>query len=106
MLEAGRTAEERKPAYYAALGRETRRLRELVENLLDFGRLESGRYKHRPERLDLREFVQGLVEELRDEPAAASHDLVFEPEGDELAVSADRDILRRAVWNLLGASAM
>jgi signal transduction histidine kinase len=101
MLEAGRAAEERKPAYYTALGRETRRLRELVENLLDFGRIESGRYKYRPERLELREFVRGLVEEFRDEPAAASHDVVFEPDGDELAVSADRDVLRRAVWNLL-----
>jgi len=105
MLETDGAPEERKPAYYAALGRETRRLREMVEALLDFGRMESGRYKYKPEKLDLVEFVRGLVEEFREQPAAAQHDVVFETDQELQAVSADRETLRRAVWNLLDNAA-
>ncbi len=105
MLETGVAPEDRKAAYYAALGRETRRLREMVEALLDFGRLEAGRYKYKAEKLDLVEFVRGLVEEFREQPAASRHDLVFETDRERHAVSVDRQTLRRAVWNLLDNAA-
>jgi signal transduction histidine kinase len=105
ILENGGAPEERKPAYYAALRRETRRLHEMVETLLDFGRMESGRYKYRPERLDLVEFVRGLVEEFREQPSAARHEVVFEADREQHAISADPETLRRAVWNLLDNAA-
>ena len=100
MLATGGAPEERKPAYYAALERETRRLREMVEALLDFGRLESGRYRYKPERLDLVEFVRGLVEEFREQPAASRYEVAFETDQERQAVSADPGTLRRAGWNL------
>jgi signal transduction histidine kinase len=105
MLETGGAPDERKPAYYAALSCETGRLREMVEALLDFGRIESGRYRYNTEQLDLVEFVRTLVDEFRQHPGASSHEVVFEADEQPPPVSADRATLRRAVWNLLDNAA-
>ena len=51
MLERGRVpSEERKQLYYSMISRETQRLHRLVEDLLDFGRMEAGKkqYDMRP----------------------------------------------------------
>lgn len=101
MLETGGVPDHRKRVYYATLGRETARLRELVEGLLDFGRIESGHYRYRSETLDLVEFVRALADEFRGQGAASAHEIVFEATGEPPPVSADRATLRRAVWNLL-----
>ena len=42
MLERGRVPTERKQRYYELMARETSRLHRLVEDLLDFGRIEAG----------------------------------------------------------------
>lgn len=105
LLESGGAAEERRPLYYAALARETRRLRDMVENLLDFGRIEAGRYRYKPEDIDVTALVQSLVNEFRDQPAAQGHELVCESEPRGLHLTADREALRRAVWNLLDNAA-
>ncbi len=105
MLESGDAAEDRKPLYYKALSRETRRLREMVENLLDFGRVEAGRYKYKPEVVNAAEFVEILVEDFREQPAAANHELLFEAGAREIRMAIDREAMRRAFWNLLDNSA-
>ena len=105
MLDSGEAAEERKPLYYRALARETRRLREMVENLLDFGRIESGRYRYKPEELDAAELVSGVVEEFRSQPAAEGRELVFDPGPRDVRIAVDREAFRRALWNLLDNAA-
>lgn len=105
MLESGDAAENRKPLYYKALSRETRRLREMVENLLDFGRVEAGRYKYKPEEVNAAEFIEALIEDFREQPAAASHEVRFEAGSREIRMAIDREAIRRAFWNLLDNSA-
>jgi len=69
------TSEEARGQYYSLLSQETRRLHRLVEALLDFARMEAGRYRFRFEvELD----------------AAAG-----------LVCRIDRESLALAVWNLL-----
>jgi two-component system phosphate regulon sensor histidine kinase PhoR len=103
LLETGETAEERRPLYYQALARETRRLKEMVENLLDFGRMEAGRYRYKPEEVDTAELVRALVEEFKMEPAAAGREVALE--AGDAKVTVDRGAMRRAVWNLLDNAA-
>ena len=43
MLDEGSTEPDRLPHYYRALRRESHRLHAMVENLLDFGRIDAGR---------------------------------------------------------------
>lgn len=101
LLASGETPEERRPLYYQALARETRRLRDMVENLLDFGRMEAGRYRYRPERLDAAAIAFDLLEEFRAQPAAHGHAVLFEEPPSAVPLVADREALRRAFWNLL-----
>ena len=64
ILADGRVAsEERRNAYYKALERQTRRLHQLVESLLDFGRMEAGTSPYRLEPLDARELIRSIVEQ-------------------------------------------
>jgi signal transduction histidine kinase len=104
MLEEGNTAPDRLSQYYRALGRETRRLHEMVESLLDFGRLESGRRTFQMEETDVMEFTERVVEDFREGTHAGSHRL--ELSKDEtlrapLNVRVDREALTLAFRNLL-----
>ena len=72
LLEAGGTASERLPIYYRALGKETRRLHAMVESLLDFGRIDSGRRRYDLSETDAAEFVRRTVQEFRDQTGRGS----------------------------------
>jgi signal transduction histidine kinase len=95
LLEEGGTAPERLPHYYRALGRETRRLHSMVENLLDFGRMESGRRVYQMQDTRIEDVARRVVDEfdsprLRLNASAQAHH-----------VRADRDALALAVRNLV-----
>jgi two-component system phosphate regulon sensor histidine kinase PhoR len=95
LLEEGGTPAERLPQYYQALGRETRRLHGMVENLLDFGRMESGRRAYQMEDTSLVEVAQRVMEEF------ASSRLRLDVSVEAPPVRADRDALALAVRNLV-----
>ena len=99
MLEEGATPGDRLPVYYRALGKETRRLRGMVESLLDFGRMEAGRRIFHMEDLDAAELVRGAVEEFRDQ--ANCHRVELEMPAGERRIRADREAIARALRNLL-----
>jgi signal transduction histidine kinase len=94
------TSEAARGEYYSLLSQETRRLHRLVEALLNFARMESGRYRFRFERADLGQLATDVVEEFRRERVADGFDIRLEAEGD-LASSVDRESMALAIWNLL-----
>jgi signal transduction histidine kinase len=94
------TSEAARGEYYSLLSQETRRLHRLVEALLNFARMESGRYHFRFERVDLGQLATNVVEEFRRERVADGFDIERETEAD-LACSVDRESLALAIWNLL-----
>lgn len=103
-LEQGRVRPDRRDEYYQVLRRESRRLSEMVDNLLDFSRIESGRWKPAP-RL---ESVRGVVEAALEEHARQLHDAGFHvrasyPAGDVVA-EVDAASLSRAIGNLIDNS--
>jgi two-component system phosphate regulon sensor histidine kinase PhoR len=95
LLEEGGTPAERLPQYYQALGRETRRLHGMVENLLDFGRMESGQRAYQMEDTNLVEVAQRVMEEF------ASPRLRLDVSVGAPPVRADGDALALAVRNLV-----
>jgi two-component system phosphate regulon sensor histidine kinase PhoR len=104
MLEQGETPAERLPLYYRALGKESRRLHGMVESLLDFGRLESGRHTYELSSMDATEFVRRTVQEFRDQSGSGGHRVeLLQPNarGCTLHIRADRDALTVAVRSLL-----
>jgi signal transduction histidine kinase len=102
MLARGRVGDgpEREQCYQF-LSRESSRLERLVEELLDFGRLESGAYRYQFAPVDVAALVQHLIAEFRTDPSAGLHRVELSGEVEGCMVLADRDALARAVLNLL-----
>lgn len=107
-LAAGRVEEESKRREYAGfLVQETRRLGALVENVLDFARIEQGRKQYQFEPTDLGRLVTATVRLF--EPLAAERQVRLElklPEGPtepggSLELNADGAALQQALVNLL-----
>jgi signal transduction histidine kinase len=98
---SARAGDERK-TFYAALGRNTERLHRLVESLLDFSRMETGKKPWRREAMDVGALVTKTAMEFEQEVAARGVrvDLVVD-QPDELLLKADGDALGHALWNLL-----
>jgi signal transduction histidine kinase len=86
---------------FGLLAHEAARLRSLVEGLLEFGRLESGRAVYQFEEIDLGSFLASLV---TDFGARVSHDgyrIELDLPASPVTARVDREALTRAVTNLL-----
>jgi signal transduction histidine kinase len=92
---------EETDAFLRSIERETLRLQQLVDNILDFARLEAGRRIFRFETVDLREVVRETVESFR--PRLEHHGFRVDLDlPDELpAVRGDAAALSHCVLNLL-----
>jgi signal transduction histidine kinase len=96
----------RRKSFYSSLGRNTERLRRLVESLLDFGRMESDRkpYDLRPE--DAGGIAAETVTEFQKDAGPLGFTVDLDLDGDrEFQVRADRAALTHALWNLLDNAA-
>ncbi|MGH9257189.1 MAG: ATP-binding protein [Vicinamibacterales bacterium] len=106
MLEEGGAPPNRLADYYRALGRESRRLRTMVESLLDFGRIESGRHTYAFAEVDAIDLVKQVVDEARDRSATAARRVRWLPPACGATrpaprVRADQEALALAVRNLV-----
>ena len=93
--------ESRRQQSYSFLDRETNRLHRLVEDLLDFGRMESGRKQYRMEPHDAFQLVRAAVSDFSEEAAASGFRVETNFGSGPATVQADQEALRRAVRNLL-----
>ena len=101
MLAGGRfSSADAREQSYELLVRETERLRQLVEGLLDFGRLEAGS-AFRFERIDAATLVRSTVAEFQQRVRADGYTIELSPTPEAVFVRADREALVRALSNLL-----
>jgi signal transduction histidine kinase len=102
LLASGRVASEAdRNEYYGVLVRESRRLRRLVEGLLNFGRMEAGAMQYRFETIDPAELVRELSNDFQHEVEASGYRIEVTAGKDTPLVNADRTALGSALWNLL-----
>jgi signal transduction histidine kinase len=102
LLASGRVASEQdRTAYHRVLVRESQRLRRLVEDLLEFGRMEAGVVQYHFETVDPAEVVAEVVGDFEREVAASGYRVELHAEEETPLVNADRTALGSAVWNLL-----
>ena len=65
-LELGRvTSEEKRMHYYTIISQETDRLTRLINNILNFSRIESGKKTYKPENIDLNRLVEQVIDTYR-----------------------------------------
>ena len=102
LLESNRVSDPAKQTRYLdIIARESRRLARLVDNVLDFARLEQGRKEYQLEPIDLVIFLKDFIvaQQLRLEEAGFT--VIIEKPDYPVTVPADRDALNQITLNLL-----
>lgn len=101
MLREGHVVdEERRQLCYDAQSRATARLTNLVESVLDFGRMEAGKRPYRFEVVSCSDVIRPVIDEFQREIEASGYRIQFQ-EDESIEVEADAEALGRALRNLL-----
>jgi signal transduction histidine kinase len=102
MLLDGRVTDpEKQRGYFKMIVQESDRLSRLVENILDFSRMEEGRKEYRFEPLDPSPWLRTLVADFMAEIAANGAAVEADIQDGLPPISADKEALGSAVRNLL-----
>lgn len=95
------SSESERRRYYAALQRGTRRLTRLVEDLLDFGRMEAGSRAFSLKPIAARACIEAVTGEFQEEIGSRGYVLEAAWHGPpDVIIDADAAALGRAIWNL------
>ena len=101
-LELGRiTTQEKKQQYYRIIRKESERLTALINNILDFSRIEAGRKEYEFREADIAELVRNTLDSYRYQ--IEQQGFAFEESIDSNlpAVPVDREAIARALVNLV-----
>jgi two-component system phosphate regulon sensor histidine kinase PhoR len=85
----------------AALARESKRLQDLIDRLLDWGRMESGRREYSIVRTDVRSVIDTALEAFESVSTGRSVELGVDYPPEALSIDADRGAVSDALFNLL-----
>lgn len=96
--------DEKRLEYSGIISRESARLSRLINNLLDFSRMERGEKRYQREPIALREFLTDSLETCRHQIESDGFQLRIdcpEADGEPATVIGDRDALSQVLLNLL-----
>jgi signal transduction histidine kinase len=101
-LELGRVpSEEKAQQYYRVINKESHRLTQLINNILDFSRIEAGRREYRLAPADVSRIVAEVVEAYRFQIEQQGFMFEVEVEPGLPRVVADKEALAQALLNLV-----
>jgi signal transduction histidine kinase/tetratricopeptide (TPR) repeat protein len=102
MLQRGRVqGEDKKQQYYETITTESERLSRLIENILDFSKVEAGMKEYKFEEVDVAELARDVASRFQEQVAPQGFVINSEISKQMLRVNADREALSRALFNLL-----
>ena len=102
MLQSGRVpSEERRMQYYDVLVEQSERLSLLIDNILDFAKIEEGRKKFDFEMVDIGQLLQEIVSAFQDR--VRHKDFVIKVQIDKPlpSINVDRAAITQAITNLI-----
>lgn len=79
----------------------SRRLLRLINELLDFRKLESGSFNIKPAKTCLVPFLKNIIDDFRAEAVKRSIKLDFSPGDEDVEVYIDRDMMDKVFFNIL-----
>jgi len=101
-LELGRIATpDKKQQYYRIIRKESERLTALINNILDFSRIEAGRKEYEFRNTDIAELVRNTLESCRYQIEQQGFAFEESIDPDLPAVPVDREAIARALVNLV-----
>lgn len=100
LLLSGR-AKGKEDRYLGVIVSQSLRLTRLINNVLDFGRLEQGKKTYAPAGVELVSFLTTLIRSQEVRLQAAGVEVVTDIQASRLEVETDRDALEQAVLNLI-----
>jgi len=101
-LELGRIpSEEKKLAYYKNISFESERLTHLINNILNFSGIESGKKTYNLQQISLNEHVNKIIETYREHIYSSHFELEVILDESDLVISADPSAISEALVNLL-----
>jgi signal transduction histidine kinase len=101
-LELGRiTTKEKKHRYYRIIRKESERLTALINNILDFSRIEAGRKEYEFRETDIADLVRNTLDSYRYQIEQQGFALEESIDEDLPAVRIDREAIARALVNLV-----
>jgi signal transduction histidine kinase len=101
-LELGRVpGEDKAKQYYRVINKESQRLTQLINNILDFSRIEAGRKEYRFARADLGRIVHDVLESYRFPIEQQGFTLEVDIAEDLPAAEVDKEALSQALINLV-----
>lgn len=92
---------EKRQKFLGIINAETARLTRLINNVLDFSRMERGEKKYDFKECDLAEIVAAAAESCRPHLEEAGFAFDCETPDDPIPINADRDALSQVILNLL-----
>jgi signal transduction histidine kinase len=101
-LELGRiTTQDKKDQYYQIIRKESERLTALINNILDFSRIEAGRKEYEFRETDIAELVRNTLDAYRYQVEQQGFELKESIESNLPQVCVDREAIARALVNLV-----
>jgi signal transduction histidine kinase len=101
-LELGRiNTQEKKEEYYRIIRKESERLGRLINNILDFSRIEAGRKEYELRETDIAELVRNTLEAYRYQIEKNGFEFEVSIDSNIPAVRLDREAIARALVNLV-----
>ena len=101
-LELGRvTAQDKVEEYYRIIRKESERLTALINNILDFSRIEAGRKEYDFRKTDLAELVENTLDTYRDQIQEQGFTFVQSIDPSLPPVRVDREAIARSLVNLV-----
>lgn len=103
LLSSGKKIDNNKmEKYMSTLSGNSKRLLNLINNIIDTSKIDSGSYKLNKEEVDIVGLVEDTSLSMVELAKAKKIDLIIDPELEELIINCDRLDIERCIVNLIG----